>query len=127
MRLNHVTVGVGDVERSVAFYETLGLRQIVASYPHYARFVCPEGDSTLSLLALADGVAASATTTVHFECDDLDRTVAELKRKGLVFEQDPVDQPYLWREATLKDPDANLIFLYKAGENRLNPPWRLDR
>jgi catechol 2,3-dioxygenase-like lactoylglutathione lyase family enzyme len=127
VRLNHVTVGVSDVERSVAFYETLGLRQIVADYPSYARFVCPDGDSTLSLLALADGMAVPATTTVHFECDDLDRTVAELERKGLAFEQDPVDQPYLWREAILKDPDGNAIFLYSAGENRLNPPWRLDR
>ncbi len=127
MRLNHVTVGVSDVERSVSFYETLGLEQIVSSYPSYARFACPDGDSTLSLLALAESVAATATTTVHFECDELDRTVAELKRKGLVFEQDPIDQPYLWREAILKDPDGNVIFLYKAGENRLNPPWRLDR
>jgi catechol 2,3-dioxygenase-like lactoylglutathione lyase family enzyme len=125
LRLNHVTVGVSDVPRSVGFYETLGLKQIVADYPHYSRFLCPEGDSTLSLLALADGAAVSATTTVHFECDELDRKVADLKRKGLEFEQDPVDQPYLWREAILKDPDGNLIFLYKAGENRLNPPWRL--
>ena len=127
MRLNHVTVGVSDVVRSVAFYETLGLRQIVASHPAYARFVCPDGDSTLSLFALVEGVAVSATTTVHFECDELDRTVADLKEKGLVFEQDPIDQPYLWREAILKDPDGNVIFLYSAGENRLNPPWKLDR
>jgi catechol 2,3-dioxygenase-like lactoylglutathione lyase family enzyme len=127
VRLNHVTLGVSDVARSVAFYETLGLRQIVANYPSYARFVCPEGDSTVSLFALADGVQVSGTTTVHFECDELDRTVAELKRKGVVFEQDPIDQPYLWREAILKDPDGNVIFLYSAGENRLNPPWKLER
>jgi catechol 2,3-dioxygenase-like lactoylglutathione lyase family enzyme len=125
MRLNHVTLGVSDVERAVGFYETLGLQQIVANYPTYARFVCPDGDSTLSLHALAEGVGVSATTTVHFECDDLDLTVADLKRKGLVFEQDPIDQPYLWREAILRDPDGNVIFLYSAGENRLNPPWRI--
>jgi catechol 2,3-dioxygenase-like lactoylglutathione lyase family enzyme len=38
MRLNHVTLVVRDVERSVVFYRLLGLTQIVASYPHYARF-----------------------------------------------------------------------------------------
>jgi hypothetical protein len=40
---------------------------------------------------------------------------------------DPTDQPYLWREAFLRDPDGNLIVLFSAGENRLNPPWRLPK
>jgi catechol 2,3-dioxygenase-like lactoylglutathione lyase family enzyme len=39
VRLNHVTVSVTDIERSVDFYKQLGLEQIVAKYPHYARFV----------------------------------------------------------------------------------------
>ena len=126
MRLNHVTVAVSDVERSVDFYKRLGLRQIVANYPHYARFVCPDGDSTFSLAALPSGAELPPpSTTVHFECDDLDRTVEALKAKGFAFEQDPIDQPYLWREAILEDPDGNVIFLFHAGKNRLDPPWRL--
>jgi hypothetical protein len=55
----------------------------------------------------------------------LDEKVADLESKGIAFEQSPLDQPYLWREAILKDPDGNVIFLFNAGENRLNPPWRL--
>jgi catechol 2,3-dioxygenase-like lactoylglutathione lyase family enzyme len=126
VRLNHVTVAVSDVERSVSFYEQLGLEQIVASYPSYARFVCPDGDSTISLAALPDGESLPPPTiSVHFECDDLDGTVSDLKAGGIAFEQEPIDQPYLWREAILRDPDGNVIFLYSAGENRLNPPWRL--
>ena len=126
MRLNHVTVGVRDVERSVDFYQRLGLRQIVAAYPHYARFVCPDGDSTFSLAALPGGeTPPRSSTSVHFECDDLDATVDALKSRGIAFEQDPIDQPYLWREAILEDPDGNVIFLFHAGENRLDPPWRL--
>jgi hypothetical protein len=35
--------------------------------------------------------------------------------------------PYLWREAFLRDPDGNVIVLFSAGENRLNPPWRLPK
>ncbi len=123
MRLNHVTLGATDVERSVEFYAQLGLRQIVASYPDYARFVAPAGDATLSLHRV-DAVA-EPTTTVHFECDDVDATVAALQARGLAFDLDPTDQPWLWREATLRDPDGNVLFLYTAGENRLNPPWRL--
>jgi catechol 2,3-dioxygenase-like lactoylglutathione lyase family enzyme len=42
MRLNQVTVPARDIEQSVAFYQTLGLRLIVKS-PHYARFELPDG------------------------------------------------------------------------------------
>jgi catechol 2,3-dioxygenase-like lactoylglutathione lyase family enzyme len=126
--LNHVTVSVTDIERSVEFYKRLGLRQIVASYPTYARFACPAGDSTLSLHGLEAGAELpQQMTTIHFECDDVDAQVAALKEWGIEFDMEPTDQPYLWREAILRDPDGNVIFLFHAGENRLDPPWRLDR
>lgn len=124
MRLNHVTLTVGDVEASAAFYARLGLRQIVAAYPDYARFLAPEGDTTLSLERV-DGAAPQPSVSIHFEVDDVDRTVAELKAAGFRFASEPVDQPYLWREAILIDPDGHRIFIYHAGENRLDPPWRL--
>ncbi|WP_254305820.1 VOC family protein [Sphingopyxis sp. BSNA05] len=38
MKLNQVTVGCVDYDRSVAFYRRLGLTQIVDSPPRYARF-----------------------------------------------------------------------------------------
>ena len=125
MRLNHVTLRVSDLERSVAFYELLGFTRIVAD-AGYARFVCPEGDATLSLETGggAPGSAASAVS-VHFESTRLDALVAELKSRGVSFEQDPTDQTYLWREAVLHDPDGHRLFLYHAGVNRLDPPWRL--
>jgi catechol 2,3-dioxygenase-like lactoylglutathione lyase family enzyme len=126
MRLNHVTVTVSDLDRAVDFYKQLGLTQIVSSPPHYARFLCPDGDSTFSLHALGPGKPVPpAGTSVHFECERLDEKVSELEERGLTFDQSPTDQPYLWREAILRDPDGNLIFLFHAGENRLNPPWRL--
>ena len=65
-------------------------------------------------------------TIIYFECDDLDKTVSELKSKGILFIQDPTDQNWLWREALLKDPDGHAICLYYAGENRINPPWRIN-
>jgi len=66
------------------------------------------------------------SVSVHFECDDVDAAAQALRDRGFELEQDPVDQPYLWREAILRDPDGHPIFLFTAGENRLNPPWRLD-
>jgi catechol 2,3-dioxygenase-like lactoylglutathione lyase family enzyme len=123
VRLNHVTLAVSDVEASAAFYSRLGLEQIVASYPDYARFLSPDGEATLSLHRSAP--VATPSASIHFEVEDVDATVAALKQAGFQFASDPVDQPYLWREATLTDPDGHPIFIYHAGENRLDPPWRL--
>ncbi len=124
MRLNHVTLAVEDVEASAAFYARLGLTQIVASYPDYARFLAPQGDTTLSLHHTEDSPSVPSAS-IHFEVDDVDRAVAELKEAGIRFVRDPVDQPYLWREAILLDPDGHRVFIYHAGENRLDPPWRV--
>jgi catechol 2,3-dioxygenase-like lactoylglutathione lyase family enzyme len=124
VRLNHITLAVADVETSAAFYTRLGLLQIVASYPEYARFMAAEGEMTLSLQRLEDR-SRVPSTSIHFEVDDVDRVVGELERAGFRFLRDPHDQPYLWREAILLDPDGHRLFIYHAGENRLNPPWRL--
>jgi len=125
MRLNHVTLRVAELDRSVAFYKLLGLTQIVAS-DDYARFVFPDGESTLSLESRSEAPKSAASViSVHFETERLDVLVDELKQKGVAFEQEPEDQPYLWREAILRDPDGHRLFLYYAGVNRLDPPWRL--
>ncbi len=123
MNLNQVTVAVGDVERAVRFYRALGLELIVHA-PHYARFVCPEGRSTFSVHRSDAPIASS--TVVYFECEDLDATVAGLQAAGLRFDSDPADQPWLWREARLTDPDGNPLCLFHAGRNRIDPPWRVD-
>ena len=122
MRLNQVTVTVSDIDEAVTFYVTLGLNLIVKS-PHYARFTCPEGDSTFSIHLGED--SGRSSTVVYFENDALDTMVARLKSAGLQFDTDPIDQRWLWREARLRDPSGNPICLFQAGGNRLNPPWRL--
>ena len=94
------------------------------SLPRYARLECPDGDSTLSIQE-ADDVQVTNNVVLYFECDELDRTVEELKSKGLSFDEDPTDRPWLWRQAYLKDPNGNKICLFNAGENRKNPPWRV--
>jgi catechol 2,3-dioxygenase-like lactoylglutathione lyase family enzyme len=125
MRLNHVTLIVTDFKRSTAFYKALGLIPTVHEPPRYARFRCPDSDETLSVEVTGEQSTASRTQ-LYFECPDLDATVAQLKAKGFVFEQDPTDMFYLWREARLKDPDGHDIRLYFAADNRLNPPWKVN-
>ena len=96
MNLNQVTVPSTDVARAVEFYKRLGLIQIVESLPKYARFACPDGNTTLSI-HVVDDTAGTPGVVVYFECDDLDQRVANLKQAGVKFESDPVEQPWLWR------------------------------
>ena len=124
MNLNQVTVPSSDVSKSIDFYCRLGLRLIVEDLPSYARFECPHGDSTFSV-ARTDHVHAEGGIVVYFECENVDSTVAGLKDRGLQLESEPKDQPWLWREAYLRDPDGNVICIFSAGINRKYPPWRL--
>jgi len=124
MRLNQVTLPVKDMDSATDFYRKLGCLQIVDT-PHYARFECPDNDSTFSL-SLEESTFVNGAV-IYFEHEDLDTWVEELIAKGIVFDQMPTDMRYLWREATTHDPSGNKIKLYWAGENRLHPPWRVER
>ncbi len=124
MNLNQVTVPSTDVARAVAFYQRLGLTLIVLDLPGYARFECPNG-ATFSVHNNERQPSASGPV-VYFECDDLDQAVRRLRDAGVVFDALPQDQPWLWREAYLRDPDGNVICLFHAGRNRRYPPWRVQ-
>ena len=120
--LNQITLGSSDYAASVAFYQVLGLRQIVDSPANgYARFESA-GGTTLSVHADA---SIGGGTAIYFETTRLDVWVDELIAAGLTFDQMPTDENWLWREARLRDPHGNRICLYSAGENRRFPPWRV--
>ena len=124
LRLNQVTVTGKDYAKSVDFYRRLGLRQIVDSPENlYARFETA-GGATFSVQC-DPAAEIGETVAVYFECDDLDERVERLARSGMAFEHGPRGQPWMWREARLRDPSGNTIFLYKAGEARRYPPWRI--
>ena len=122
MNLNQVTVPARDYESSVDFYRRLGLRQIVDSPGRYARFECP-GGATLSVHVEEGRMAGDAV--IYLESEDLDDWVARLEAAGIAFETRPEDQDWGWREAHLRDPAGNRLCLYRAGENRRYPPWRI--
>ena len=123
MDLNQVTLPVTNMVDAVKFYLTLGFTQIVDT-PHYARFTCPEGSSTFSLSLESE--CAQNHSVIYFEHEALDELYTSLVEKGIYFEQPPTQQRYLWKEAILRDPSGNKIKLYWAGENRVNPPWKVE-
>ena len=136
MNLNQVTIYSDKPIETVEFFEKLGLKRIVDSLPRYARLECGDGGSTLSIHEVEqaalpvlqpkdDRLRSPSYITLYFECD-VDAEYERLTALGLEFTEPPTDRPWLWREAYLKDPNGNKICLYHAGENRLNPPWRVN-
>jgi catechol 2,3-dioxygenase-like lactoylglutathione lyase family enzyme len=125
MNLNQITLPVSDVEKSIQFYESLGLKLIVKALPHYARFECSSGESTFSLHKVDNFKNVTDSAQIYFEVEQLDDFVIKLVAKGILFQEMPNDKSWLWREARLKDPDNNQLIIYFAGNNRKNPPWRI--
>jgi len=127
MNLNQVTIYTDKTIETVEFFELLGLKRIVDSLPRYARLECGDGGSTLSVNEAETRPVGSVppnNIVLYLECD-VDAEYERLTSLGIEFTQSPTDQPWLWREAYLLDPNGNKICLYHAGENRLDPPWRI--
>ena len=87
-------------------------------------FSCPDGNATFSLSH--ENEVFENKSVIYFEHEHLDELHKNLSQKGIQFLQPPIEQIYLWKEAILKDPSGNKIKLYWAGENRLNPPWKVE-
>lgn len=91
MNLNQVTVPSKDLSISIPFYQKLGLKLIVEALPHYARFECPDGESTFSIHKTEE-LSTGPGIYVYFECENLDKTVGELINKGISFDEQPTDK-----------------------------------
>lgn len=124
MNLNQITIPSLNLNKSIPFYQKLGLELIVDANPNYARFICPDGNSTFSIHKV-DKLPKGEGIYVYFECNDLDKKVQNLIEKGIKFDEKASDKSWLWREARLKDIDGNQLILFYAGENRINPPWKI--
>jgi catechol 2,3-dioxygenase-like lactoylglutathione lyase family enzyme len=128
MNLNQVTISVSDFDASFEFYTNLGLVPIVKS-EHYARFVCAGNSGNNATFSIHKRDEKFSGNVVYFESessDKLDEKVNELKSMGFEFINELENKQWLWREIHLKDPDENILCIYYAGENRLNPPWKLQ-
>ena len=75
---------VKDMERARAFYEgRLGLKP--GGFRPDGKFVYAVGGSTLALFPKPEGTKADHTA-ISFRVDDIAASIAELKGKGVVFE-----------------------------------------
>lgn len=85
MNLNQITVPSLNVNKAIGFYQQLGLRLIVHSHDHYARFECPNGNATFSLHQVEE-LPSGHGVWVYFEVEQLEAEVERLLAAGVVFE-----------------------------------------
>lgn len=112
-------IPVQQLDRARPFYENkLGLKVLEDREDG----VVYEGAGGTELLVFpSSGVASGTHTQVSFECDDVDAEVAELRSRGVTFEQydlpgfktdaNGVAEIEGVRGAWFKDPEGNLLAL----------------
>jgi len=110
----HTTLPTADIERLRAWYEgTLGLTPM-AIRPNAVLYETTPG----SVFAISRGsvLSSSTHTQMAFTVDDVDAEVADLKARGVVFEdyESPRTEGGIatigpGRAAWFKDPDGNLL------------------
>lgn len=129
MFLSHITLLVSDIPRSKAFYRALGLELIVDA-AHYCRFranLDGQGSQTLSISHSPGPIGASCHVGFEFVSPEaLDAYADLLQSRGFALAEHPQDRSWLWRDVILHDPDGHEILLLYAGDNKLNPPWRVE-
>jgi catechol 2,3-dioxygenase-like lactoylglutathione lyase family enzyme len=123
LEFNHAMIYVRRLDRALAFYRDLLGFKLVDDYPGaYARLRSPKGRTTVALHVLEPKqklVAKTEGLRLYFEAANLDRLCADLKRRGVRFDQPPTDMPWGWRHAYLRDPDGHELSFFKAGAARL--------
>ena len=118
-RLDNIGVAVKDVQRAVAFYrEKLGLEANAWSDDAGGVQI---GDVSLFIFRTNASNAVGRTPEfsgnpvgidhLAFEVDDLDRAIADLEGRGVVFVHDTVGEKGQFRYRGAQDPDGNMVFV----------------
>ncbi len=111
IKLNHLTIPVGDHTQSREWYTTnLGLK--VEFEISERKTVALQDDSDLTLFLVETGSEQfTPSCTLAFQVDDVELKYRELSRRGVIFEKSP--QKLFWGYgAELRDPNGYLIYLW---------------
>ena len=110
-----------DLERLRRFYEDVVGFKVRAENPRTIYYRA--GSGTFFALAKSGGRPSGAHTQMAFLVADVDAEVAELRRRGVVFETyetprtvDGIADMEVGRAAWFKDPDGNLIGMIQLNE-----------
>ncbi len=107
-----VAVAVSDPERARKFYqETLELKPGMSAMGG-AWIEYELGDTTIGVGCHPDWKPSRDGTSIAFEVDDIDATIAKLKERGVTFEMEKIETPVCFM-AQFRDPDGNKLLVHK--------------
>ena len=107
-----VAIAVSDKERARKFYqETLELKP-TSSGMDGAWVEYDLGTATIGVGCHPAWQPSRDGTTVAFEVDDIDDTIAKLKERGVAFDMEKMETPVCWM-AQFRDPDGNKLVVHK--------------
>lgn len=119
----HAVIAVTDFAKAMSFYrDTLGLTE--AGGMEVATTFTLGGGTLLDVYA-SQFAGTARSTSVHFEVSDLDAAMAELRSRGVTFEDYDTGElkttngiaegPGGIRSAWFKDPDGNTLGVVQRG------------
>jgi len=103
-----------DLPRALSFYRdllgaTVSYQFPVTGEPGYVGLDL--GRSHLGIGVRADAPAGDQRFSLWIYSDDCDAAVAKLRAAGVPVIEEPVDQPWGERMATVADPDGNKVII----------------
>lgn len=100
-----------DIEKSVAFYQALGLRLERHSHPPCGdHFASINGDCVFEICQTRNGQQASSPMTFGFHVSCVDRAVEAATLNGGTLKRKPGTAAW-GRSATVTDPDGHSVLL----------------
>lgn len=110
--IGQIAIAVSDIQKSLDFYKnTLGLNLLFEAPPNLAFLQC---DGVRIMLTTLQGEEGDHhTSVIYYKVKDLEKSVSQLKNKGVVFIREPqltakMPDHELW-QGFIRDPDDNLI------------------
>lgn len=123
MKMKYTILYVNDVEASIHFYQHVLGFPIKLRVESYVEF--DTGDVTLSInsrqdvkealgLPVPEANQASHTFEIGFVVDDVEQTIASMKKKGVSIIKEPAKKPWGQTVAYVSDPDGHFIEICDA-------------
>lgn len=112
----HTTLPTKDLDRARQFYE--GVLGLIPSYTSAVNVVYKVGECTSFEVYPTSAAGTAQNTMMGWSVRDLDGVVADLRRRGVVFEEydfpglktvNGIAQMGTDRAAWFKDPDGNIL------------------
>jgi lactoylglutathione lyase len=111
IQLNLVVVRSRDINRSVLFYQKLGLDFVKHQHGSGLEHFASEGILvTFEIYPCTSEESITTSTRLGFQVDSVDDIVQELEQSGTAIISSPKDSPW-GRRAIVVDPDGHKIEL----------------